>query len=93
MKSDAPLMTLGWSMNSGVELTKPTSFTARTTRSRSPPQAFFTCARIEMAQVLAASAPAVTSMSAPRRPLIRPPAFWLIWPETCTRSPTTTKGT
>ena len=78
MKSDAPLITLGWSMKSAVELTKPTSFTARTTRPKSPPQAFFNCASSEMAQDLAASAPAATSISAPRRPFIRPAAFWLI---------------
>ena len=33
-RSEAPLITLGWSPNSGVQLTKPLSLTTRATRSR-----------------------------------------------------------
>ena len=52
--SEGALRTLELSVASGVELTKPTSFTTRTRRERSPPQAFFTCASSEMAQDFAA---------------------------------------
>ncbi len=41
-KSEAPLMTLGWSVKSAVELTKPVSLTARTSAKDRRPQAFFT---------------------------------------------------
>ena len=44
-------MTFGWSVNSGMPLTKPTSFTMRFTRSRSPPQASFSWAMMLMAQM------------------------------------------
>jgi hypothetical protein len=86
-------MTLGWSVKSGVPLTKAVSLTTRTSLSRSPPQAAFTCARRLMAQDRAAAAPAGMSMLSPSRPVIQPPGPFEIWPETWTRSPVRTQGT
>src|SRR6056297_432291 len=82
MKSDAPLITAGCWVKSAVELTKPVSFTTRTSRSRSPPQAALTCASRAIAQTFAAAAPASTSMSAPSLPVSSVSPSLAIWPET-----------
>ena len=92
-KSDAPLITFGWSVKSAVELTNPVSLTTRTSRDQSPPQAFFTCASRLIAQVRAAAAPSSMLMPSPSRPLINAPSACEICPETCTSAPTTTNGT
>jgi len=41
-RSEQPLITLGWSVKSGVPFTMPSSFTTRLTRSRLPSSAFIT---------------------------------------------------
>jgi hypothetical protein len=92
-KSEAPLTTLGCSVKSGAELTKPVSFTTRTSRSRSPPQAARTCARRLIAQVRAAAAPAATSISCRACPVMKPSVPFEICPETWTTSPNRTHGT
>jgi hypothetical protein len=71
-RSEAPLTTLGWSVKSGVQLTKPVSFTTRFSRSKSPPQAARACAISDSAQVRAAAAPASVLSVSPSLPLIRP---------------------
>ena len=65
IRSEAPLMTFGWSVKSGAELTKPVSFTTRRSRSRSPSQATRSWAMRASAQVRAAAAPAATSSPGP----------------------------
>src|SRR5690606_35728499 len=87
MRSEQPLITLGWSVKSGVEFTKPPSFTTRTIRSRSPPRAARAWARRLRPQRRAASEPSATSIVSPSRPLIRPAGPCEIWPETKRRSP------
>ena len=87
------MITFGWSVKSGAELTKPVSLTTRTSRSRSPPQASRSWAMSWIAQVRAAAAPASASMPAPSLPVIGPFASRLTWPETWTRPPTSAKGT
>ena len=83
MRSEAPLITLGWSVKSAVELTKPVSLTTRTMRSRSPPQAARACASRLIAQRRAASAPSATSIVvAEAAPDQAVGASALIWPET-----------
>ena len=54
IRSDAPFNTLGWSINSSVELTNPVNFTQDLTFDKSLLQAFFTCAIILNAHLLAA---------------------------------------
>ena len=54
IRSDAPFNTLGWSINSSVELTNPVNFTHDLTFDKSLLQAFFTCAIILNAHLLAA---------------------------------------
>ena len=54
IRSDAPFNTLGWSINSSVELTNPVNFTHDLTFDKSLSQAFFTCAIILNAHLLAA---------------------------------------
>src|SRR5690606_13589866 len=87
IRFEQPLITSGWSVNSGVELTKPASLTTRVTRS-SEPSAARACASSARPQARAASAPSSAARSAPRRPLAG-----LICPETNSRLPVITKGT
>ena len=54
IRSDAPFNTLGWSTNSSVEFTNPVNFTHDLTFDKSLLQAFFTCAIILNAHLLAA---------------------------------------
>ena len=56
--------------NPAWRLTKTLSFTQRATRSRSPPQAAFSCARRLMAQSRAAAWPSSSDRSAPSLPTI-----------------------
>jgi hypothetical protein len=44
-RSEQPLITLGWSSNSGTAFTMPRSFTTRATRSRLPSSALITASR------------------------------------------------
>ena len=57
IRSEAPLMILGWSVKSGVQFTKPPSLTQRSTLLQSPSTAAFTWARMFRAQARAASMP------------------------------------
>src|SRR5215472_2923546 len=68
IRSEAPLPTSGCWVKSGVALTNTPSFTQRRTRSRSPPQAAFNCARRLTAQSLAAAFPSSREISAPSLP-------------------------
>ena len=43
IKSEAPLITFGWSVKLSVELTKPVNFTHDLILERSPRQATFAC--------------------------------------------------
>ena len=81
-RSEAPLTTLGCSVKSGVQLTKPVSLTTRFRRLKSPPQAARAWARSDSAQVRAASAPCSVLSVSPSLPLISPFGPWLICPET-----------
>src|SRR6266849_3308275 len=66
-RSDAPLMTFGWSVKSGVQLTMPSNLTTRLTRSRSP----ISCLRTPRQFRITSSAdfrPASTSRSLPNLP-------------------------
>jgi len=44
-RSEQPLITRGWSWNSGIALTMPSTFTTRFTRSRLPSSARITARR------------------------------------------------
>ena len=55
IKSDAPFITLGCSMKSSVELTKPVNFMHDLIFDRSPSQAFLTCEIIFNPHLFAAS--------------------------------------
>ena len=55
IKSDAPLITLGWSIKSSVEFTNPVNFTHDLILDKSLLQAFFTCEIILKPHLFAAS--------------------------------------
>ena len=68
IKSEAPLITSGWSVKVSIQFTKPPSFTTRDTRSRSPPLATCSCARRFKAQTRAILAPSSTVKLEPSLP-------------------------
>src|SRR5580698_8871660 len=91
IRSEAPLPTSGCWVKSGVAFTNTPSLTQRLTRSRSPPQAAFSCAKRLTAQSLAAALPSSIDMSAPSLPTnLRPSGAIVTWPEMKTRLPLTT---
>ena len=73
IKSEAPLITLGCSIKSSVELTNPVNLTQDLIFDKSPLQAFFTCATILNPHLLAASYPSSVFNSFPTFPLINLP--------------------
>src|SRR5471032_910345 len=68
IRSLAPLATSGCWPYSGAALTNTPTLRQRTTRSRSPPHAFLSCASRLMAQSCAAAWPASRGMSTPSLP-------------------------
>src|ERR1700722_15835782 len=94
ISSEHPFTTCGWSVKSGVELTKPTSLTQRTTRSRSSPSAAFTCVNRLRPHSRAACLPSSSEISRPSLPMKRfSPCQWQSWPETNSKPPVRTVGT
>src|SRR5690606_2719838 len=88
----APLMTPGWPVKSGAEATKPTTFTTRATRSRSP-ATDLTAARAFSAHVRARSFASSGVTSPPTLPVIGSlPSTMGSWPDVKTYRPDTTAG-
>ena len=82
IKSEAPFITLGWSIKSSVELTNPVNFIQDLTFDKSSPQAFLTWATILKPHLSAALYPASISKFFPTLPLIKAPFLSMeIWPD------------
>ena len=73
IKSDAPLITFGWSVKLSVELTKPVNFRQDLILERSPSHATFAWATILNPHLLAALYPCSVDKSFPILPFIRSP--------------------
>src|SRR5262245_57785547 len=89
ISSEKPLITCGWSLKSGVQLTMPSVLTNRLTLS-SEPSVSRTVARMLRPTRRAASLPCSSVRSAPTRPATSFPSLKGPWPETWSMLPAST---
>ena len=82
IKSDAPFITFGWSVNASIELTKPVSLMQDFIFDKSESQAFLAWAKILNPHLFAAKYPCSIVRSLPILPFINLPSSEIeIWPE------------
>ena len=82
IRSDAPFITFGWSVNSSVEFTNPVNLIHDFILFKSPLHALLACDTILKAHLSAALYPSSVDKSLPNLPLINSPFSEIeIWPE------------